>query len=138
MWTATLNRKIRELTIVDFGDIIAISEGALLTGTWAWVLRNKHGWSGWREKSALWGLLCVSVAILLDLILTAVMHFRGESDFAGLLFLATMVAGLLLGVAGFILGRLGRGSPRIASLIWSCVTLFSVAITMVLLAKGQS
>ena len=123
---------------MDFGDIIAISEGVLLTGTWTWVLRNKRGWLGWREKSALGGLLCASVAILLDLILTAVMHFRGESDFAGVFFLATMVAGLFLGVAGFVLGIAGRGSPRIASLIWSCVTLLSTAITVALLAKGQS
>jgi hypothetical protein len=121
---------------VDLGDTIAISEGVLLAGTWALVFRNKRRWLGWRERSALWGLLCASVAIVLDLSLTVVMHFRGESDFAGLLFLATMAAGLLLGVAGIVLGVVGSGSPRIASLIWSCVTLFSLAATVVLVAKA--
>jgi hypothetical protein len=77
------------------------------------------------------------MAILLDLILTAVMLFRGESDFAGALFLATMTAGLVLGVAGLVLGTVGRGTPRIASLIWSCVTLLSVTLTAVLLVKSD-
>jgi hypothetical protein len=106
-------------------------------GTWAWVLHNKRKWSGWREKSALGGLFGASMAVLLDLILTAVLHFRGESDFAGAFFLVTMTAGLVLGVAGLILGTVGRGTPRIASLIWSCVMLFSVALTAVLLVKSS-
>jgi hypothetical protein len=120
---------------LDFGDILAISEGAVLVGTWAWVLHN-NGPDG--EKSSLGGLFCASMAILLDLILTAVMLFRGESDFAGALFLATMTAGLVLGVAGLVLGTVGRGTPRIASLIWSCVTLLSVTLTAVLLVKSNN
>jgi len=119
--------------IVDSGDIIAISEGLLLAGTWAWVLHVKRSWSGWREKSALWGLLCVSVAILADLILTLVTHFRGESTFTGAFFLATLMAGVLLGIAGFVLGILGKGTPRVASLVWSCVTLLSAAVTVLLM-----
>lgn len=121
---------------MDLGDTIAISEGILLAGTWTLVLRNKRRWQGWREKSALWGLVCASIAILLDLSLTVVMHFRADSDFAGLLFLATMVAGLLLGVAGIVLGVVGRGSPRIASLVWSCVTLVSLGATVMLILKA--
>jgi hypothetical protein len=117
---------------MDAGDIVAISEGLLLAGTWALVLRVKRKWSGWREKAALWGFLCASVAIVADLILTVVMHFRGESTFAALLFLATVIAGVLLGFAGFVLGILGRGTPRFASLAWSSVTLLSLAATAVL------
>jgi hypothetical protein len=120
---------------LDTGDIIAISEGVVLSGTWVWVLRVKRGWSGWREKAALWGFVCASVAILADLILAVVMHFRGESTFAAVLFLATVAAGILLGVAGIVLGILGKGSPRLAGLAWSSVTLISVALTAVLAAS---
>ena len=119
---------------VDAGDIIAICEGILLAGTWAWSLRMKRVWSGWREKSSLWALLCASFAILADLILTLVMHFRGESTFAAMLFIVTLVAALLLGIAGVVLGVLGRGSPRIAGLVWSGLTLFSVASSVIMAA----
>jgi hypothetical protein len=37
---------------------------------------------------------------LADLILTIVMHFKGNSNFAGIFFLATIIAGILLGLAG--------------------------------------
>jgi hypothetical protein len=117
---------------LDAGDIIAISEGVLLAGTWAWVLRVKRSWSGWREKAALGGFLCASVAIVADLILTVVMHFRGEGTVAAVLFLTTVAAGILLGVAGIVLGVLGRGSPRFAGLAWSSVTLLSVGVTAIL------
>ena len=113
------------------GDIIAVSEGVLLAGTWAWVLRVKRVWSGWREKSALSGLMCATVAVVADLVLTVVMHFRGDSTFAAILFVAAVVAGLLLGTAGIVLGFLGSGTPKVAALIWSCVVLLSVAITVV-------
>lgn len=116
---------------MDAGDIVAISEGVLLAGTWVWVLRVKRSWPGWREKSAIWGFICASVAILADLVLTVVMHLRGESAFAGILFLATIVASVLLGLAGIVLGTLGKGTPRLATLAWSLVVLASVAVTAV-------
>jgi hypothetical protein len=119
---------------IDAGDIVAICEGALLAGTWVWALRVKRSWSGWREKSALLALLCATVAVLADLGLTIVMHFRGENTFVGMLFLVALVGSLLLGTAGIVFGILGRGSPRIAGLLWSCLTLISVASSVFLAA----
>jgi hypothetical protein len=116
---------------LDFGDIIAISESVLLVGTWAWVLRVKRVWSGWREKSALSGFLCATIAVVFDVILTVEMHFRGDGNFAAILFVVAVVAGLLLGTAGIVLGFLGKGTPKVAALVWSCVVLLSVAITVV-------
>lgn len=118
---------------MDTGDVIAVSEGVLLAGTWGYVLHAKRSWSGWREKSALSGFVCVSLAIASDLILTVVMHFRGESTFAAVFFMGTMAAGALLGIAGFILGILGKGTPRIAAVVWSCVTLIVIAATVLLM-----
>jgi hypothetical protein len=115
---------------MDAGDIIAISEGVLLAGTWAWVLRVKRVWSGWREKSALSGFLCATISVVCDMVLTVVMHFRGDNTFATL-FIVAVVAGLLLGTAGIVLGFLGKGTLKIPALVWSCVVLLSVAITVV-------
>ncbi len=116
---------------MDAGDIIAISEGVLLAGTWAWVLRVKRASSGWREKSALAGFLCATISVVCDLVLTVVMHFRGNNPFAASLFVVALVAGLLLGTAGIVLGFLGKGTLKIPALVWSCVVLLSVAITVV-------
>jgi hypothetical protein len=116
---------------MDAGDIIAISEGVLLAGTWVWVLQVKRVWSGWREKAALAGFLCASVAVLADLVLTVVMHYRGEGTLAATLFMVAVVAGLLLGTAGIVLGFLGKGTPKIAALVWAGLVLLSVAITVV-------
>jgi hypothetical protein len=119
---------------VDPGDMVAVCEGFFLAATWVWILRAKRKWPGWREKLSLYALLCASVSILADLILTSTMHFRGDSTFTAELFVATLVASLLLGVAGIVLAFLGRGSPRIAALIWSGLTLFSVAASVVMAA----
>jgi hypothetical protein len=116
--------------MIESGDIIAISEGVLLAGTWAWVLRAKRAWSGWREKSALSGFLCATISVVCDMVLTVVMHFRGDNTFATL-FIVAVVAGLLLGTAGIVLGFLGKGTLKIPALVWSCVVLLSVAITVV-------
>ena len=123
---------------MDAGDFVALAEGVLLAGTWAWVLRAKHPRSGWRQHSALWSLICASIAILSDIILTVVMHYRGETTLAAILFLTTLVASLLLGLAGIVLGFLGRGSPRVAGLLWSCVTLCSIAASVLLAVMGYS
>ena len=117
--------------MVDIGDIIAISEGVLLVGTWAWVLRVKRVWSGWREKAALAGFLCATVSVVCDLVLTVVMHHRGDGTFAAILFMVAVVAGLLLGTAGIVLGFLGKGTPKVAALVWSSVVLLLVGITVV-------
>jgi len=117
--------------MIDIGDIIAISEGVLLVGTWAWVLRVKRVWSGWREKAALAGFLCATVSVVCDLVLTVVMHHRGDGTFAAILFMVAVVAGLLLGTAGIVLGFLGKGTPKVAALVWSSVVLLLVGITVV-------
>lgn len=116
---------------MDAGDIIAISEGVLLVATWAWVLRVKRVWAGWREKAAFAGFLCATISVVCDLVLTAVMHFRGDNPFAATLFVVAVVAGLLLGTAGIVLGFLGKGTLKIPAIVWSCVVLLSVAITVV-------
>jgi hypothetical protein len=123
---------------MDAGDFVAIAEGVLLAGTWTWVLRAKRTRTGWREYSALWSLICASVAILSDIVLTVVMHYRGETTLAAILFLTALVASLLLGLAGIVLGILGRGTPRVAGLLWSCVTLCSIAASVLLAVMGYS
>jgi hypothetical protein len=105
-------------------------EGMLLAATWAWVLRSKRSWSGWRERAALGGFLCATFAIVADLVLAVVMHFRGGSDSAGMLFVGTVAAGMLLGCAGLVLGSMSKGSPKIAGLVWSFVVLLSAAATV--------
>jgi len=122
---------VHPIQIMDAGDIIAISEGVLLVGTWAWLLRVKRVWSGWREKAAFSGFLCATIAVVCDLVLTVVMHFRGDNKFAATLFVVAVVAGLLLGTAGIVLGFLGKGTAKVAALVWSCLVLLSVAITVV-------
>jgi hypothetical protein len=117
--------------MIETGDIIAISEGILLAGTWAWVLRVKRAWSGWREKAALAGFLCATLSVVCDLVLTVVMHYRGDGTLAATLFMVAVVAGLLLGTAGVVLGFLGKGTPKVAALTWSGLVLLSVAITVV-------
>jgi hypothetical protein len=117
--------------MIESSDIIAISEGVLLAGTWAWVLRVKRVWSGWREKAALSGFLCATISVVCNLVLTVVMHFRGDNPFAATLFVVAVVAGLLLGTAGIVLGFLGKGTLKVPALVWSCVVLLSVAITVV-------
>ncbi len=117
--------------MIESRDIIAISEGVLLAGTWAWVLRVKRVGSGWREKAALSGFLCATISVVCDLVLTVVMHVRGDNPFAATLFVVAVVAGLLLGTAGIVLGFLGKGPLKAPALVWSCVVLLSVAITVV-------
>ena len=117
--------------MIESGDIVAILEGVLLTGTWAWVLRAKRVWPGWREKSALSGFACATISVVCDLVLTVVMHFRGDNPLAATLFVVAVVAGLLLGTAGIVLAFLGKGALKIPALVWSCVVLLSVAITVV-------
>jgi hypothetical protein len=112
---------------MDAGDIIALSEGLLLAGTWGWVLRIKRVWSGWREKSALSGLLCATIALVCDLIHAVLLH--SEGTFAVILVMVTLVGGLLLGTAGIVLGILGKGTPRVAAVVWSCFVLLSVVLT---------
>jgi hypothetical protein len=123
---------------MDAGDIIAISEGVLLAGTWVWMLRVKRVWPGWREKAALAGFLCATIAVVADLVLTFVMHYRGESTFAAMLFVITVVAGLLLGTAGVVLGFLGKGTAKIAALTWSSLNLLSVAMTVVVTMRAMT
>jgi uncharacterized YccA/Bax inhibitor family protein len=123
---------------MDAGDIIAVSEGVLLSGTWTWVFRTKRNWVGWREKSALAGLLCASGAVVLDLILTVVMHFRGDSNLAAIIFLAAFLAGILLGTAGIVLGILSKGTPKIAALIWSSVVLATTGATIFGMIVGMT
>ena len=77
---------------MDASDIIAISEGVFLAGTWAWVLRVKRVWSGWREKAALSGFLCATISVVCNLVLTVVMHFRGDNPLAATLFVVAVVA----------------------------------------------
>ncbi|HEY6372014.1 MAG TPA: hypothetical protein VIX37_15670 [Candidatus Sulfotelmatobacter sp.] len=59
------------------------------------------------------------------------MHYRGDGSFAPALLVIAVVAGLLLGTAGIVLGFLGKGTPKIAALVWSSLVLLSVAITVV-------
>ncbi len=123
---------------MDAGDFVAIAEGVLLAATWAWALRERRPRTVGRQHSALWSLICASIAILSDIILTVVMHYRGETTLAAILFLNTLVASLLLGLAGIVLGILGRGTPRVAGLLWSCVTLCSIAASVLLAVMGYS
>ena len=77
------------------------------------------------------GFVCATISVVCDLVLTVVMHFRGDNPFAATLFVVAVVAGLLLGTAGIVLSFLGKGALKIPALVWSCVVLLSVAITVV-------
>jgi hypothetical protein len=116
---------------LHFGSIIAITETVLLAETWRRTLRKKRSWPGWREKASLWGLVCASLAVVLLLCLVLVLHFNENSNFAAMFFVVENVAGIPLGLAGIVLGILGSGSPKTASLIWSIVALVSIIIVSI-------
>jgi hypothetical protein len=117
--------------MLDTGDIVVFSEGLLMAGTWAWVFRLKKSWTGWREKSALWGLICATLAIALDLALTVVMQVQADSNFAIQFLLVVFIAGIVLAVAGLTLGALGKGTPKLAALLWSLEILIATGVTVV-------
>jgi cytochrome bd-type quinol oxidase subunit 2 len=116
---------------IDFGDAVAALEGVMLVATWARLWRSQQTYVGWRRKASFAGLVCASIALALDLVLTVILHFRRTDDRTAaqiyLLFLSSMG---LMALCGLVLGILGRGRPRVAAIVWSCFVLALFAGTI--------
>lgn len=116
---------------MDSGDIFAITEAIALGGTWYWEFRRRSRWVGKRRKLAIYSLVFASIAVLIDLALSAIMHFHSSPDdlFAAKAFAVSLLLVMLFSVAGLSCGVVGRGTPRISGLVWSILMLVQVAIT---------
>lgn len=127
--------------------IIALSEGALaifMAGTWWWVFHQQNVYVGWRRTASLVGLALPTVALVVELVLAAVVHFRpldaldaaslrgGWSAFAGRLWVWSLIATGLLSFCGLVLGILGKGNPRVAAVLWSSLVLGSFFVNLIL------
>ena len=117
---------------MDTGDYVALAEAVGLAGTWLWVLRRNVERQEIRRKLALYAFGAASLSIILDLILTVILHFHQnpDDDIAARAWLILFPSGALTALIGLVLGLIGKGTPRIAAVVWSLVMLISVAITV--------
>jgi hypothetical protein len=117
---------------MDVGDAVGLVEAGLISVTWALVLRRKPDFQGWRRKLAVSALACPTVAVALDLAVTAIMHFHSPDSFVAQLWAYAVMGTLVLGVCGLALAIFGRGSPRIAAIVWSSwalvVAVYNIAV----------
>ena len=60
--------------------MIALLDKVALAGTWCWILRRRITFNGIRQKLAVADLILASISVILDLVLTLVMHFHNNSD----------------------------------------------------------
>lgn len=109
--------------------LMAMSAGVLsvfLMLNWYLILRRKEVYVGWRRWAALIALAFPTAALCGELVLTAIAYFHPLNqmngtelglDAWGVSFIAVGV----LGACGFVVALVGKGSPRIASLVWSMV-----------------
>jgi len=113
---------------MDFRDGIAIVEFVALAGSWIWLRAKKLSYSGWRRKASLAALGCVSLALFLDLISTAILrligiervvHWVSFERFGSLSRGLFAVIGTMACLS-LVVGLLGKGSPRILALGWFC------------------
>jgi cytochrome bd-type quinol oxidase subunit 2 len=104
---------------MDAGDVVAITEVALIGVTWALTLRREQDFQGRRSKLAVSALALPTVAVVLDLALTAITHFHSPDSFVAQLWAYTVIFTLVVGVCGLALAIVGKGSPRIAAMVWS-------------------
>ncbi len=116
---------------IDGGDVVAIVEALLISGTWLLVLRKKPAFEGRRRKLAFAALLIPSIAIVLDLILTAVMHFHASDSLGAAAWIIVVICTFVLGVGGLVCAIFAEGSPRAAGAIWSALSLGSALISIV-------
>lgn len=124
---------------MDFGDYVAVTEGVALAGTWFWVLRRNIERNEKRRKLAMYALASASLSVVLDLILTVILHWRQNPDdaIAGKAYLLLFPLSALTALIGLVLGLIAKGTPRIAAVLWSLVMLTSAAFTTYLIAKSS-
>ena len=125
---------------MDTGDAITFLETVALAGTWYWALRRPISFDGNRRKLAVLGLGFASLAVLLDLTLTIIMHFHSNPDdvFAAKVFLVVFMLVTLSALAGLICGIVGKGTPRVAAIIWSTLMLAFSAVTLLQLVMQRA
>jgi hypothetical protein len=85
-----------------------------------------------REKLAIYAFGAASLSVVLDLILTVILHFHQNPDdaLAGKAYLLLFPSGALAALIGLVLGLIAKGTPRMAAVLWSLLMLGSVAVTM--------
>lgn len=122
---------------LEFGDYVGIAEGIALVGTWRWALSRGVPRNGMRHKLAIYALGAASISVVIDLILTLILHFHQNPDdsFAGKAYLLLFPLSALAALIGLVSGLIARGTPRVAAVIWSLLMLASDAVTMYLIAR---
>jgi hypothetical protein len=114
---------------IDFREGIAIVECVALAASWIWLRTKKLLYSGWRRKASLAALGCVSLALFLDLINTAILRLIGVERLVhwvsfgrfGNLSRGLFAAIGTMACLSLVLGLLGKGSPRILAVTWFCL-----------------
>lgn len=133
--------------MISFADI-AYPEavlGVLMIGTWWWVLRQRVEYAGWRRTASLVGLALPTLALIIELLLAGILAHYGSlrnldeaslrggwPAFVGRALLGLSLATGLLSFGGLVLAVVGKGNPRIAAVIWSCVILGTFFVNLVL------
>jgi hypothetical protein len=129
------------VSVATVWAVIAAGEGALaifMARTWWWVLRRHDAYDGWRRKASVAGLALPTLALVMEVVLAAAIahHGLGEMDeatmhgwwgsrVADILFISCFFGAGLLPPSGLILAVAGRGNPRFAAFVWSCLVFVS-------------
>ena len=130
---------------MDFQEGIAIVECVALAASWIWLRTKKLSYSGWRRKASLAALGCVSLALFLDLMNTAILrligvervvHWVSFGRFGNLSRGLFAVIGIMACLS-LVLGLLGKGSPRILALAWFCFLLIPNASIVPIISSGM-
>jgi len=91
-----------------------------------WYRRGRHGDQGWRRVAGISAALCATGAIFWQHIFPIVLHRHylhsgREDDAWWALVISSIRAGLVLSLAGILLGVVGRGFTRIFSIASSAL-----------------
>ena len=133
-------------------EVVTISEVVLtvfMAATWWWVLRHHEVFIGWRRISSLAAMVLPTLALLVELAVTAdVAHYGSleASDVArpgggwpaleARLWLWSFFAVGPLSFCGLILAMIGKGSPRGAAAVWSFLVLGSFLVNLILVVNS--
>jgi hypothetical protein len=102
---------------MDAVDVLGIIEAALICATWAFVSRESSDFEGWRRKLEVSALVCPTVAVALDLIVTAGRHFHLPVSFEMDLWFSSAIGTILMCFCGLVFAVFGRGRFRIAAIV---------------------
>jgi hypothetical protein len=123
---------LRGNQLVDEGYVRIVIEAPSIAATWAFVLRHSSDFQGWRRKLGVSALVFPTVAVALDLMGTVSDHL--SDSFAVGLWGFSMTGTLVMCLCGLTFAIFGRGSFRIAAIVWS---LWFLAVVYFKMAAGM-